>query len=78
MPQLQDHLLEQMLERHDVQGLGLPEQFTDKERVGLQFYNNKIYFHQVMRVNYTTYDMRREQDTINECLYACLHKAISG
>ena len=24
-----------------------------------------MYLHQVMRVNYTSYDMRREQDTIN-------------
>jgi len=29
------------------------------------FLNNRIYSHKVLRVNYTTYDMRREQDSLN-------------
>ena len=31
----------------------------------VRLWNDELYIHKVMRVNYDTYDMRREQDTIN-------------
>ena len=31
----------------------------------VEIVNNRLYKHKTMRVNYTTYDMQREQDTIN-------------
>ena len=37
----------------------------EKEEDGLQIYEDRLYRHKVLRVNYTTYDMRREQDSIN-------------
>ncbi|PIL34011.1 hypothetical protein GSI_03719 [Ganoderma sinense ZZ0214-1] len=39
--------------------------FTEEEEDGLQIYEDCLYRHRVLRVNYTTYDMRREQDLIN-------------
>lgn len=32
---------------------------------GLSFKHNRMYTHNILRVNYTTYDVRRAQDTIN-------------
>jgi hypothetical protein len=37
-----------------------PEQLQE-----VQILDNRIYFHKVFRVKYTTYDMRRAQDSIN-------------
>ena len=39
--------------------------FTDEERANMIIINNHMYRHRVVRVNYTTYNNRREQDTIN-------------
>jgi len=44
--------------------------FTEAERATITFVKNKIYQHKVMQVNYTTYDMRREQDSLNPCTHA--------
>lgn len=40
-------------------------EFTNADRDGIIFRDNKVYPHSLLRVNYTTYDLRREQDTIN-------------
>ncbi|KAI0071014.1 hypothetical protein K474DRAFT_1712834 [Panus rudis PR-1116 ss-1] len=39
--------------------------FTDKQRASVRFESERLYQHKVLRVNYTTYDMRRAQDSIN-------------
>lgn len=44
--------------------------FTEAERASVTFVKNKIYQHKVMHVNYTTYDMRREQDSLNPRTHA--------
>ncbi|KAI0040823.1 hypothetical protein FA95DRAFT_1527233 [Auriscalpium vulgare] len=44
--------------------------FTDTERGTIVLKDNKIFFHQVLRVNYTTYDIRREQDSMNPRTHA--------
>jgi hypothetical protein len=59
---LKDHLLARL------QGLdysGDEHEFTDEDREQIIFANNRIHEHGVLRVNYTTYDLRREQDSIN-------------
>ncbi|OBZ73804.1 hypothetical protein A0H81_05897 [Grifola frondosa] len=43
----------------------LPPQFSDDDRDTLRIQQNRLYIHKVLRVNYTTYDMRRAQDSIN-------------
>ena len=44
--------------------------FTDDERATLRFVNNRFYLHKVLRINYTSYDMRREQDSLNPRTHA--------
>jgi hypothetical protein len=39
--------------------------FSDEQRNSVRILNNTIYAAKVLRVNYTTYDMRRDQDSLN-------------
>ena len=39
--------------------------FSDEERDTITLVGDRIYKHQVLRINYTTYDLRRAQDSIN-------------
>ena len=39
--------------------------FTDHDRRKVLLHNNRIYCHKTLRINFTTYDCRRDQDTIN-------------
>lgn len=41
------------------------EEITTDDRSRLIIQNNQIYCHKAVRINYTTYDNRREQDFIN-------------
>ena len=43
--------------------------FRDDELDALVFSRNRIYTHKVLRVNFTTYDMRHQQDSINPRTY---------
>jgi hypothetical protein len=45
-------------------------EFTDEDRASISFTNNSMYRHKVMRVNYTTYDLRRDQDSLNPRTHA--------
>src|SRR6266487_3624509 len=56
---LTDHLLSRIL--NDTSD----REFTDQERRSVLIRNNHIFQHQVLRINYTTYDIRRNQDSIN-------------
>ncbi|KAI0350553.1 hypothetical protein OH77DRAFT_1488941 [Trametes cingulata] len=38
---------------------------TPRQLRSLRIQRNRMYLHKVMRVNYTSYDMRREQDSVN-------------
>jgi hypothetical protein len=66
-PSLKYHLLARIL------GLdydGDEIEFTSAQRNTITFINNRLYRHKVLRVNYTTYDMRREQDSLNPRTHA--------
>lgn len=39
--------------------------FSDEDRLCINIKNDRMHHHSMLRVNYTTYDLRREQDTIN-------------
>lgn len=41
------------------------EEFTPTDRNTVRIVGNKIYASKTLRVNYTTYDVRRDQDTLN-------------
>lgn len=62
LPRLKDHLLGRILGRKLEDEF---HEFSDEDRDGLVIVNNLMYEHSVLRVNYTTYDLRREQDSIN-------------
>jgi len=62
LPRLKDHLLGRILEQPFD---GEPHDFSDEDRDNVVVVNNLMFEHKVLWVNYTTYDLRREQDSIN-------------
>ncbi|KAG6818921.1 hypothetical protein H0H93_000270 [Arthromyces matolae] len=63
IPKLQDHLLGRLLGRSfDGDDVG---NFTNEDRNAVHIVGNTIYSVQHLRVNYTTYDVRRASDTIS-------------
>ncbi|KAG2336123.1 hypothetical protein BDR05DRAFT_897160, partial [Suillus weaverae] len=67
LPRLKDHILGHL------SGLaydGDETLFTAAERNSVVIINNRIYRHKVLRVNYTTYNLRRAQDSLNPCTHA--------
>ncbi|KAF8193727.1 hypothetical protein BJ912DRAFT_901526 [Pholiota molesta] len=66
---LQDHLLGRILHRgKEWEGDDVP--FTDAERATVRIVGGRIYRHKVIRINYTTYDMQRDQDSLNPRTHA--------
>ena len=66
MPLLFDHLAHCLLGRE-----AEPENGFSREQVdGIHILNDRLYSHHTIRINYMTYDMRREQDTINPWTHA--------
>lgn len=45
-------------------------EFTPEERAKLLIVNNRLYLHKVLQVNYTSYDVRRGQDSMNPRTHA--------
>lgn len=62
LPRLKNHLLSRIL-GHKYDGDELP--FTTSERSTIIIENDLIYRHKILRINYTTYDLRRAQDSLN-------------
>jgi hypothetical protein len=58
VPKLKDHILRR------ITNLTM-DTFTSAERNKIEILCDTVYFHQILRINYTTYDMRRNQDIIN-------------
>lgn len=48
-----------------LKGLEDPDLITDQDRSSLKLLGGKIYSHKRLQVHYTTYDLRRDYDTIN-------------
>jgi hypothetical protein len=62
MPSLKNHLLGRIKGRsYD----GDEHQFTAEDRRTIHFSKNWIYHHKCIRFNYTTYDLRRNQDSVS-------------
>lgn len=53
-----------ILERLGVQPTNGTE-YSDAQLTKIEFYKERMYFHRIMRINYTSYDRRRKQDIIN-------------
>lgn len=62
IPLLRSHLIGRLTGQEYT---GDEREYSTTERFNLQIEDNRIYEHKVLRVNYTTYDMRRDQDSIN-------------
>ncbi|KIO30648.1 hypothetical protein M407DRAFT_20363 [Tulasnella calospora MUT 4182] len=62
IPALKDHILGRLGNRPFD---GEEGEFTDEERDRIIIFNNTLYRHSTLRVNYTTYNMHRDQDIIN-------------
>jgi hypothetical protein len=50
---------------------GVPNVPSDDDLNGVLFKYDRIYQHQLMRINYTTYDVRRSQDFVNASTAHC-------
>ena len=62
VPRLKDHLLGRLRNQpYD----GDQESYSDQDRMSVHIVDNKIYSSHLLRVNYTTYDIRRDQDSVN-------------
>jgi hypothetical protein len=59
---LKDHLLARY---NNIPYDGDEHAFSDADRQSMVFLRDRIYSHNVLRINYTTYDMCRAQDSIN-------------
>lgn len=62
LPRLKDHLLARILGQ---EYNGDETEFSAAEQAQVIFINDHIFRHKVLRINYTTYDLRREQDSLN-------------
>lgn len=63
LQKLKNHILGRLLPAHETIDTG--EEFTQAQRNALAIINGRIYRHKVLRINYTTYDLRRAQDSLN-------------
>jgi hypothetical protein len=45
----------------------MADEFTSADHNKVKILCNTVYFHQILRINFTTYDMRWDQDIINVC-----------
>ena len=57
IPRLKDHLIARL---RGLEYDGDEHNFSDADRDSVLITDNKIYDHRILRVNYTTYDLRRE------------------
>ncbi|KAF7359981.1 hypothetical protein MVEN_00725000 [Mycena venus] len=62
LPKLQEHLLSRL---SHPEWTGDGNEFTPGQRFRLVLRNDRMYKHKLLRVNYTTYDVRRGQDCLN-------------
>jgi hypothetical protein len=44
--------------------------FSDEDRHAVTIIDEKLYLHKTLRINYTTYDVRHSQDTLNPRTHA--------
>ncbi|KAJ7733500.1 hypothetical protein B0H16DRAFT_1304133, partial [Mycena metata] len=65
LPKLQDHLLGRLTHPNWSSNITDGSEFTAAQHRTVIISNNRIYRHKVLRVNYTTYDVRRGQDSMN-------------
>ncbi|KAI6113765.1 hypothetical protein EDD16DRAFT_1124651 [Pisolithus croceorrhizus] len=68
LPRLKAHILGRLLGNETADGE--EQEFTQIQHCNLIIIRNRLYHHKVLHVNYTTYDVRRDQDSLNPCTHA--------
>ena len=66
VPKLKNHLLSWLLNLDQDSN---EDDFTDQDRSTIQIEENQIYATKVLHVKYTTYDVQRDQDSMNPCTH---------
>lgn len=67
IPKLKDHILGRLIHsKYEGDTYG---DFTDAERNSVRIQGDRMFRSRSMRINYTTYDIRRDSDTINPRTY---------
>jgi hypothetical protein len=69
IPKLKDHILGCLLGREYEGDMYGDSEFTDDERNTVRIAGERIYRCKTIQINYTTYDIRRDADTINTRTY---------
>ena len=67
IPRLKDHLLVRL---RGMDYSGDEHSFSDEDRSQVIIANNQLHEHSILQINYTTYDLRREQDSVNSRTHA--------
>ncbi|KIK80934.1 hypothetical protein PAXRUDRAFT_36045 [Paxillus rubicundulus Ve08.2h10] len=67
LPHIKDHLLGHLL---NWQCNGDEIEFSSQEHNKVVLVGNHIYCHKVLRINYTTYNLCRDQDSLNPHMHA--------
>ncbi|KAF7328374.1 GLOBIN domain-containing protein [Mycena venus] len=62
LPDLKSHLLGRLLK---IPYSGDENQFSKQDLADVNIVQNKLYTHKLLRINYTTYDLGRDKDTLN-------------
>ncbi|KIK26402.1 hypothetical protein PISMIDRAFT_274760 [Pisolithus microcarpus 441] len=68
LPRLKAHILGRLLGTEP--GIGEEQEFTQAQHNTLIIIKNRLYRHKILRVNYTSYDLRRDQDSLNPRTHA--------
>jgi hypothetical protein len=69
IPKLKDHILRCLLGREYEGDMYGNSEFTDDEWNTVRIAGERIYHCKTIQINYTTYDIRRDVDTINTWTY---------
>ncbi|KAG2744431.1 hypothetical protein P692DRAFT_20878210 [Suillus brevipes Sb2] len=67
IPRLKNHLFARL---RGLEYSGDEDEFSDEDRSQIILANNQLFKHTILRINYTTYDLRREQDSMNARTHA--------
>ncbi|KAJ3560849.1 hypothetical protein NP233_g10562 [Leucocoprinus birnbaumii] len=62
---LKDHILGRLMNQNS--DGDMHNEFSSTDRNNIHIRNNRIFCHHTIRINYTTYDIRRNYDTIKPC-----------
>lgn len=77
LPKLKSHILSRVLSilrQRNPEPQALPSSSTNVDSNFILFKHDRIYRHNIMRVSYTTYDVRREEDVLHPS--ACQHNIV--